>query len=245
MIRALVTVLCFTALCSAASGEEIRLYENPVSLKLFGEAVRVPLRVTAVKPVASDKSIRIRAQAEISTVLALAARKLVAAVAARTRDCKEHWSAWNESVSPNGRMLNVSLTIRVEIWVCKRVFGKRLKKRVARETATLYASARPRVEGGRLQLDLTSFRMDGLGRISRVLGVERLVRAALDAQISELNRNPAFHSLPPELSKLGFKYETVELANETSGRFLRVTIVGPNDFGVMLRVITELAKHAG
>ena len=139
--------------------------------------------------------------------------------------------------------LRASVTVRVEKWVCTRLLGKDVKKRLGRETATLHAAARPVVKDGRLQLEVTSFRIDDLGAISRAFGVEGRVRRELDKVVAELNANPAFQSLPTELSSAGFAYESVELSSD-NGPSLKATIAGPNNAFVVLKLIGELRKRA-
>ena len=231
--------------CGAVAAQQLTLFERSLNIQVFGERVPVLVKMSAAQPTASDKTLSIKVQAEVSKILALAGKKLVALIAANHKGCKERWSAWNGAVQTGAGKLDASVTVRVEKWACKRVLGNELKTRLARETATLHASAKPIVRGGHLQLQVTAFRIDGLGAISRTFGVEARVRRELDKVITELNANPAFQSLPPELSSLGFAYESVELVSGGGRAYLHVAIDGPNDIATVLKLVAELAKRAG
>ena len=243
-LRILFLTVSVFGLCLPAGAQTLSLLDTSIDVTLFDAKEKLPLSISATPPGEGETSLRIQAEARLSDVLPRAARAMERAVAANHRGCEERWSAWGGDLGVAGApgadgVLNARLTVRVEKWVCKIV-----KTRLARETATLYATVQPRVANGQLSLALTRFDMSGLGAISKAFGVERKVRAALQREIQKINASPDFQKPPPEFSEAGFSYDFAGIGQRSgAGPVLQVGVAGPNDTTALLRIIAALAAR--
>lgn len=233
-------------LFAQTSAQTLPLLDTSIDAKLFNERSQLPLTLSATPASDAEPLLRIQAEAKVADALPRAARAMERAVAAHDRGCEERWSAWGGDLGVAGApgadgVLNARLTVRVEKWICKLI-----KTRVARETATLYATVQPRVSDGRLALVLTRFDMSDLGAISKAFGVKRKVRAALQNEIDRINRDPDFHTPPPEFRDAGFQYHAAGIGiTPETGPVLRVEVAGPDNTTALLQIIAALAARLG
>ncbi len=241
----LIVFLIAALFATDALAEPTPLFSTTVETEVFGIATTVPVKITADAPDDAAMPLRILGEAWIAGLLPVAARALEQEVAAHHKGCEERWSAWDGDVSAEGGparggALVARLTVRAELWECNNLF----KTRLGRETATLHAALRPHVVNQRLQIQLDSFSMSGLGSISAALGVETAVRLALQNKIGELNNDPAFFNPPPELAASGYAYESAGVGTiEGKGPILSIVYAGPNNTLALLQLTSKLLER--
>lgn len=220
---------------------ETSLLKTIIDVNIAGRSIGAPLELSGDR---QGSDFIVSASTEISALSAHAATALQDSIN-RKGDCEQRWRAWDTRVGVTGNALSVASTIRIEQWICKRVFNQEIKTKLGRETVRLEAHIVPVVEDGRPQLKLTHFRIHDLGSISRALGVEAYVRRELQKEIDRINASPKLAESSSMIGEFGYRYHLTEVRSGADKRsYIVVSIIGSNDALALARLISAIAELA-
>lgn len=212
-------------LCSISSGVKANtvIYSDEVKFSMLASEIRFPVKVSASKLEASPSTLQLLGYVDIQGVLSSIGPFMEREIEDMDNGCRERWSASNGNAEIKGGLIQLSVNIKAEKWLCERVLGKEVSTRLFRESGVIKASMQFGIVKGRIHLSLEGFKIDGLGRLARDFGVEKVARKSLQQEVSRFNVDAEKTSLPKEIEDLGYAYESIALAP----RGVEIQVNGP------------------
>lgn len=237
-LAAIALLICSILLSPLAYSQPLTLFDGSAKIDLFAKPTLLPLRVVADQQSEGGGTLTLRARANVSALLPIISNQITAAIAANDKGCTERWSAWNGAASVKNSAFHLTVTVRLESWVCGLI-----KTRLARETGTVHASVKPSIRHGHLQFELVSFRIDDLGTLSRAFGLESIARREVEKMIAAVNSDPAYYHPPAPFVAAGFAYSDVGFETTEGVAFLFAAVDGPTDVGALLHLFAGFANR--
>lgn len=212
--------------------DPVNLYEGVVDVDFMEQSVKAPLVITADSQV--DKLV-IRVRLGIDKILPVAESFLRNEIENNNNGCRERWSAWSPNIRiVDNNKLAVSITIRVEKWLCESF----IKTRLARETVTIMAVLSPKISNEHLSMNVETFDLNDLNFLARHLRVEDIARRMFDDIVRDLNERPKFHNAPERIIAAGYNYKDVSFYKTSDQHSeLIIEISGPNEIGNILQLM--------
>ncbi len=223
-------MLLFSTLASTTLAFE--LLNRDMDVNIFKEDVSLPLMVTASESAVSGDVFHIQGEVNVTKIIPVMGRQIKALILAQNDGCKFRVSSSEPEVEVSDAAIHIRVTSGAEIWLCTGFS----KTKVVQETGTIVAAITPGIRNGALVLNLSSFEVHDLSKISGMLGIEKQLKNRFKGLLNSFNEDQKLSQLPDVLVENGFVYSSATLENTYRDRqTLSLEIQGPNDALTLLK----------